>query len=69
MSATLIFSNNNRVSEYHKKNIFVGEWLLLNNKKKIKKYEVIKFKEKKEDKLKDFKYVKKIYFRMIFVFF
>ena len=64
MSGTVIFSKKNKICDQNKK-IFIGEWLLLNKKNKYKKFNVLKFNEKKKDKLKDFNYVKKIYKRTL----
>lgn len=64
MSGTVIFSKKNKICDQNKK-IFIGEWLLLNKRNKYKKFNVLKFNEKKKDKLKDFNYVKKIYKRTL----
>ena len=62
MPEKLIFSNNNKISNNEKK-ILIGQWLLLN--KKIKKYEVLEYKNKIKDQIKEFEYVKKIYSRVL----
>jgi putative transferase (TIGR04331 family) len=63
MQETLIFSKNNRIPK-NKKKIFIGQWLLVDKRNNNKGSKVLKYQEKKQDKLKQFIYVKKIYNRV-----
>jgi len=60
MAETLIFSKENKIPN-NKNKIFIGQWLLLNKKKKIKNYKVLKYDETTNSKIKEYEYVKKIY--------
>ena len=60
MAETLIFSKANKIPN-NKKKVFIGQWLLLNKKKKIKDYKVLKYDETLNSKIKDYEYIKKIY--------
>ena len=64
MPETLIFSKNNKIP-LNKKKLFIGQWLLLDKKKKIKKLQVLKHNKDKKDEEKKFIYVKKIYNRVL----
>ena len=64
MQETLIFSKNNNVPN-NKKKIFIGKWLLIDKKKNNKGFKALKYKEEKQDKLKQYIYVKKIYNRVL----
>mgnify|MGYP001166619722 FL=1 len=60
MAETLIFSKENKIPN-NKKKLFIGQWLLLNKKKKIKDYKVLKYEETTESKIKEYEYIKKVY--------
>jgi len=58
----LIFSKSTKQLSKKYSNILAGEWLLSSNIKKNYSYKVSKYHwEKKEKRVKDFKFIKKIY--------
>ena len=62
----LIFSKKNKISNKNK-NILTGRWILEDNYKTIKNFEIYKYHWIDEKKrLQDFSYIKKIYNKVLY---